>query len=93
MSKALYILSYISGVTILGTPSEIYNYGIQYWLIVVPILLMGIAVSFVYLPVFMSLKVGSSYEYLELRFSSAVRSMASFMFVLDEVKISLNIYV
>ncbi|XP_055713749.1 sodium-coupled monocarboxylate transporter 1 isoform X2 [Phlebotomus papatasi] len=79
------VASYISGVTILGTPSEIYNYGIQYWLMVVPILLMGIAVSFVYLPVFMSLKVGSSYEYLELRFSSAVRSMASFMFVLDEI--------
>ncbi|GAB0091239.1 sodium-coupled monocarboxylate transporter 2 [Sergentomyia squamirostris] len=79
------VASYISGVTILGTPSEIYSFGTQYWLILVPIYLMGLTVSFVYLPVFMSLKVGSSYEYLELRFSSAVRSMASFMFVLDEI--------
>lgn len=54
--------SYISGVTILGTPAEIYNYGSQYWLIIVPILLMGLVVSTVYLPVFSSLKVGSSYE-------------------------------
>lgn len=56
------VASYISGVTILGTPSEIYNYGTQYWMIVVPIFLMGITVSTVYLPVFSSLKIGSSYE-------------------------------
>lgn len=56
------VASYISGVTILGTPSEIYNYGTQYWLIVVPIFLMGITVSTVFLPVFSSLGVGSSYE-------------------------------
>jgi solute carrier family 5 (sodium-coupled monocarboxylate transporter), member 8/12 len=56
------VASYISGVTVLGTPAEIYNYGTQYWLIVVPIFLMGFIVSYVYLPVFCALKVGSSYE-------------------------------
>jgi len=56
------VASYISGVTVLGTPAEIYNYGTQYWLIILPIFLMGFVVSYVYLPVFCSLKVGSSYE-------------------------------
>lgn len=56
------VASYISGVTVLGTPAEIYNYGTQYWLIIIPILIMGFIVSYVYLPVFCSLKVGSSYE-------------------------------
>lgn len=56
------VASYISGVTVLGTPAEIYNFGTQYWLIIFPILLMGFIVSYVYLPVFCSLKVGSSYE-------------------------------
>lgn len=79
------IASYISGVTILGTPTEIYNFGTQYWLIVVPIGLMGGIVSTVYLPVYTTLRVTSSYEYLELRFSSTVRTMASALFVLDEV--------
>ncbi|XP_055594315.1 sodium-coupled monocarboxylate transporter 1-like isoform X2 [Uranotaenia lowii] len=79
------VAGYISGVTILGTPSEIYNFGTQYWLIVIPILLMGIAVCTVYLPVFCSLKLNSSYEYLELRFNSSVRSIASIMFVMDEL--------
>lgn len=49
-------------MTILGTPAEIYNYGTQYWLMVIPIFLMGIIVSVVYLPVFTALGVGSSYE-------------------------------
>lgn len=104
-----FTISYISGVTILGTPAEIYSYGTQYWLIVVAIVFMGFAVSMVYLPVFTTLQVNSSYEvklihsktrqifhsnyillllsfqYLELRFSSAVRTIASVMFVIDEV--------
>ncbi|XP_018804423.1 PREDICTED: sodium-coupled monocarboxylate transporter 2-like isoform X2 [Bactrocera latifrons] len=79
------VASYISGVTMLGVPSEIYSYGTQYWLIIVSVILMAFVVSRVYLPVFTALNVGSSYEYLEMRFSSSVRSIASFMFVMDEI--------
>lgn len=79
------VASYISGVTILGTPSEIYNFGTQYWLIIVPIILMGIVVSYVYLPVFASLKISSSYEYLEMRFGKGVRTFISGMFVMDMI--------
>lgn len=60
------VASYISGVTVLGTPAEIYNFGTQYWLIIIPIFLMGFVVSYVYLPVFCSLKVGSSYEVCDI---------------------------
>ncbi|XP_005175877.1 sodium-coupled monocarboxylate transporter 2 isoform X1 [Musca domestica] len=77
--------SYVSGVTILGTVSEIYNFGTQYWLIIVSIVFMAIAVSKVYLPVFAALRVGSSYEYLEMRFNPTIRSIASIMFVMDEI--------
>ncbi|KAH8334384.1 hypothetical protein KR059_009470, partial [Drosophila kikkawai] len=75
------IASYISGVSILGTPSEIYNYGTQYCLIVIPIIVHGLIVSYVYLPVFSILQVGSSFEYLEMRFHSSIRSIASIIFV------------
>lgn len=100
--------SYISAVTVLGTPAEVYNFGTQYFLIIVPIMLMGWTISEVYLPVFCSLKVGSSYEvdgpncllqmlvkiidnvlytfqYLELRFGRNVRTIASCLFVMDEI--------
>ncbi|XP_017857548.1 PREDICTED: sodium-coupled monocarboxylate transporter 2 isoform X2 [Drosophila arizonae] len=79
------IASYVSGVTILGTTSEIYNYGTQYWFIAIAILLQGVAVAYIYIPVFTVLQVGSSYEYLEMRFHSVIRSIASFMFILDEI--------
>ncbi|KAH8240998.1 hypothetical protein KR026_010051, partial [Drosophila bipectinata] len=76
------IASSISGVSILGTPPEVYNYGTQYWIIVVPILLEYFIISYIYLPVFWTLQVGSSNEYLEHRFHSSIRSIVSFIFVL-----------
>lgn len=79
------IASYVSGVTILGTPAEIYNYGTQYWLVIVGITLSCVCVATVYLPVFCTLRLSSSYEYLELRFNRHVRAVASVLFLLDEV--------
>ncbi|XP_013134010.1 PREDICTED: sodium-coupled monocarboxylate transporter 1-like [Papilio polytes] len=79
------IASYVSGVTILGTPAEIYNYGSQYWLVIVGVTLSCVVVATVYLPVFCTLRLSSSYEYLELRFNRHVRAVASILFLLDEV--------
>uniref|UniRef100_A0A0A1WWL8 Sodium-coupled monocarboxylate transporter 2 n=1 Tax=Zeugodacus cucurbitae TaxID=28588 RepID=A0A0A1WWL8_ZEUCU len=77
------VASYISGAMMLGTPPEIYNYGTQYWLIIVAIFFMAIAVSKLYIPVFLTLKVTTSYEYLEIRFDSRVRTIASLLFILE----------
>nr|XP_023012361.1 sodium-coupled monocarboxylate transporter 2 [Leptinotarsa decemlineata] len=60
------IASYVSGVTILGTPSDIYLFGTQYWFIVIAIWLSGLVVANVYLPVFLRLQVNSSYEVCRL---------------------------
>ncbi|KAF5308799.1 hypothetical protein FQR65_LT06032 [Abscondita terminalis] len=79
------VASYVSGVTILGTPAEIYNYGTQYWFIAISIWFSGATVAFVFLPVFCRLQVNSSYEYLEMRFSREVRTLASVLFVMDEI--------
>ncbi|KAK5646527.1 hypothetical protein RI129_004991 [Pyrocoelia pectoralis] len=79
------VASYVSGVTILGTPAEIYNFGTQYWFIAFSIWFSGAIVAFVYLPVFHKLQVNSSYEYLEMRFNREVRMLASILFVMDEI--------
>lgn len=79
------VASYVSAVTVIGTPTDIYYYGSQYWMIIISIILMGVVVSYVYLPVFQKLRLNSSYQYLELRFNFILRSMASLMFVMDEV--------
>ncbi|KAJ2943332.1 hypothetical protein O0L34_g12139 [Tuta absoluta] len=79
------IATYLSGVTILGTPTEIFNYGIQLWLIVIGVILCCILIIRVYLPVFYILHLSSSYEYLELRFNRQVRAVGSILFMIDEI--------
>ncbi|XP_012275282.1 sodium-coupled monocarboxylate transporter 1 isoform X2 [Orussus abietinus] len=92
--SASLIASFISGVTILGTPAEIYNFGTQYWITIISILLSGVAVSTIYLPVFTTLRLNSAYQYLEIRFNRSVRILISMIFVIDVVLyLSIVIYV
>ena len=60
--SASLIASFISGVTILGTPSEIYNFGTQYWITIISILFSGVVVAVVYAPVFVEMGLNSVYE-------------------------------
>ena len=54
--------SFMSAITLLGTPQEIYRFGTQYIVLVLSYpLVMGSAAHF-YLPVFWKLKVSTSYE-------------------------------
>ncbi|KAL9971857.1 hypothetical protein ACROYT_G018069 [Oculina patagonica] len=79
------LASFVSSIAILGTPGEIYTYGFQYWLqsftnfISVPIM------ALVFLPVYYNLRLTSSYEYLERRFSFSVRMLGSVVFVIQTV--------
>lgn len=56
------IRSYISGISILGLPAEMYVYGTQYSMITVSESFVSVTMAFVYLPVFYKLKIMSSYE-------------------------------
>ncbi|KAL6258811.1 hypothetical protein P5V15_010757 [Pogonomyrmex californicus] len=83
--SASLVASFISGVTILGTPAEIYNFGTQYWITIISIFFSGIVVAYVYLPVFTTLQLNSVYEYLEIRFDRNVRILISSIFVFDVI--------
>lgn len=74
------IASFISGITLLGTPTEIYLYGTQYMYIVGGVLTMGVIMTYVYLPVFHDLKLTSTYQYLETRFDKRMRLFGSILF-------------
>lgn len=56
------IATFISGISLLGTPTEIYVYGIQYMYVVGGVITMGFVMMYVYLPVFHDLKLTSTYE-------------------------------
>lgn len=73
------VASYISGVTLLGVPTEIYTYGTQFFIANVANVLVSIFTGVVFLPVFFKLQLISLYEYLEMRFSKSVRIIASFL--------------
>ena len=60
--RIFFLFSFISGVTILGTPAEIYNFGTQYWITIISILFSGLVVALVYAPVFVALGLNSVYE-------------------------------
>ncbi|CAD1479882.1 unnamed protein product [Heterotrigona itama] len=56
------IASYISGITILGLPAEMYVYGTQFWSVVIADSFVSLTMILVYLPVFYGLGITSSYE-------------------------------
>jgi len=74
------IASFMSAITLLGTPAEMYQFGTLYMLIAFSFLLVIPATISIYLPIFYRLQVTSAYEYLELRFNRVVRCMGSATF-------------
>ncbi|XP_035777396.1 sodium-coupled monocarboxylate transporter 1-like [Anopheles albimanus] len=76
------IASFISGISLLGTPTEIYVYGIQYMYIVGGVITMGFVMMYFYLPVFHNLKLTSTYQYLQTRFDKRMRLFGSILFTL-----------
>ncbi|XP_049839536.1 sodium-coupled monocarboxylate transporter 1-like isoform X3 [Schistocerca gregaria] len=75
------VASFISGITLLGTPTELYLRGTQYVFMNVSIFTAPLFIGFAYLPVFHGLKITSTYEYLEMRFGKSARLLGSFLFI------------
>ncbi|XP_049794144.1 sodium-coupled monocarboxylate transporter 1-like isoform X2 [Schistocerca nitens] len=75
------VASFISGITLLGTPTELYLRGTQYVFMNVSIFTAPLFIGFAYLPVFHGLRITSTYEYLEMRFGKSARLLGSFLFI------------
>lgn len=54
--------SYISGISLLGLPTEMYVYGTQLWVVILSEAFVSFTMAFAYLPVFYGLGITSSYE-------------------------------
>ncbi|XP_063227313.1 sodium-coupled monocarboxylate transporter 1-like [Bacillus rossius redtenbacheri] len=79
------VASHLSGITLMGVPSEIYVYGAQYSTALLSAVFMCVIINYIYLPVFFSLQLTSTFEYLELRFNQRVRAIASMVFTISTV--------
>lgn len=60
--KLNFIYSHVSGVTLLGVPSEIYKYGTQYLIVALTNAISVVIIIYIYLPVFYELQLTSVYE-------------------------------
>ena len=79
------LASFMSAITLLGTPSTMYLYGTQYWMIGPSYIFVCWAAAHVFLPVFYNLQITSIYEYLELRFNRSVRMLGCVTFLVQMV--------
>ncbi|NXS61198.1 SC5AC protein, partial [Brachypteracias leptosomus] len=77
--------SFMSAVTVLGTPSEVYRYGASFVLFFLSYALVVIFTAELFLPVFYRSGITSTYEYLELRFNKNVRLAATMIYVLQTI--------
>ncbi|XP_060075307.1 sodium-coupled monocarboxylate transporter 1-like isoform X1 [Ylistrum balloti] len=79
------LASFMSAITLLGTPAEMYNYTTIYWWIGLGYFFTIGAAAHIYVPVFYRLRVTSAYQYLEMRFGRPTRSLISVVYVIQMV--------
>ncbi|KAL6261225.1 hypothetical protein P5V15_008750 [Pogonomyrmex californicus] len=77
--------TFITAIELLGNPAEMYRQGTQFWMTCLSFILVVPITSRLYLPVFMKLRLTSSYEYLHLRFDKNCRLLASVLYMLQMV--------
>lgn len=71
----------LSAITYMAYPAKAYATNWTYYPMLIMILFVSFPVIKYYLPFFRRLKVASAYEYLERRFNTATRLMASALFI------------
>ncbi|XP_062886714.1 sodium-coupled monocarboxylate transporter 1-like [Mobula hypostoma] len=65
--------SFLSGITVIGNPVEVYNFGMMFLMFGVTWLITMIVTTLIYIPLFYRLNLISTYEYLNRRFGQMVR--------------------
>ncbi|KAM3877754.1 sodium-coupled monocarboxylate transporter 1 [Diretmus argenteus] len=77
--------SFMSGITVIGTPAEAYRFGTAFWLFGISYGIMSTVTAEIFVPVFYRLGITSTYEYLEMRFNKTIRSIGTTMYITQTV--------
>lgn len=77
--------SFMSAVTVLGTPAEVYRFGAIFSIFAITYFFVVVLSAEVFLPVFYKLGITSTYEYLELRFNKCVRLCGTILFIVQTI--------
>ncbi|XP_063771043.1 sodium-dependent multivitamin transporter isoform X2 [Pseudophryne corroboree] len=79
------LATFQSAVAILGVPSEMYRFGTEYWFLGCSYIIGLLIPAYIFIPIFYRLRLTSTYEYLELRFSKSVRICGTVTFIFQMV--------
>ncbi|XP_074131339.1 sodium-coupled monocarboxylate transporter 2 [Sminthopsis crassicaudata] len=77
--------SFMSAVTVLGAPAEVYRFGASFLLFFIAYTFVIIFTSELFLPVFYRSGITSTYEYLQLRFNKVVRYAATLIYIVQTI--------
>ncbi|XP_059115461.1 sodium-coupled monocarboxylate transporter 2 [Peromyscus eremicus] len=77
--------SFMSAVTVLGTPAEVYRFGASFLLFIISYAFVVLCTSELFLPVFYRSGITSTYEYLQLRFNKIVRYAATVIYIVQTI--------
>ncbi|XP_017578344.1 sodium-coupled monocarboxylate transporter 2 [Pygocentrus nattereri] len=77
--------SFMSAVTVIGAPSDVYRFGASYVIFGIAYMFVVILTAELFLPVFYRSGITSTYEYLELRFCKAVRVAATLIYMVQTI--------
>lgn len=77
--------SFMSSITVISTPAEIYYYGTMFLWFCVSYLLVAVIVSHVYMPFFYRHGYTSSYKYVEERFGALLKLMLCVIYTLNTI--------
>ncbi|KAF6733846.1 Sodium-coupled monocarboxylate transporter 1 [Oryzias melastigma] len=75
--------SFMSGITVIGTPAEAYRFGAAFWVFGISYTIMSTVTAEIFVPLFYRLGITSAYEYLELRFSRPIRLIGTSMYIVQ----------
>lgn len=75
--------SFMSGITVIGTPAEAYRFGTAFWLFGFAYAIMSMITAELFVPLFYRLGITSAYEYLEMRFSRPIRIIGTSMYIVQ----------
>ncbi|XP_077995856.1 sodium-coupled monocarboxylate transporter 1-like [Glandiceps talaboti] len=77
------LLAFLSAITLLGIPAEIYINGLGYSAYILCYLWMYPLIAWLFVPVFHSLPLISAYQYFEMRYNYALRVIMAILFIIQ----------
>ncbi|ESO89082.1 hypothetical protein LOTGIDRAFT_210041 [Lottia gigantea] len=75
------IVTFLSALSLLGNPVEMYNYNTMFWYLCLAFVFAMVLSAWIFVPYFYNLGLMCIFEYLELRFSKSIRVLASVLYI------------